>query len=270
MYAEDSRDMVQRIMGQAEDKGEEIPMDDGFDLYKELSEVRRVHTQAIPGYVSASPLSQRGTELVANTVSHSDPFPFPLEQTLASFVWRWIEATSEKITGWAEEAVKQDNFKVQTESPDDIPTDEQRHSVSVVDIFRSLKQVINQIVELNWDDDVGYAKFMTTLSKAIGLGLGRYCEILEQMFSKEMDRLSPEQEASARQTKQEKWMQMAKEAWINKEKIEPFHFFPEVSALPIQCWSHLSQHGLTPGASSLAVVCQAQQHRIRHPAARQA
>jgi hypothetical protein len=115
-----------------------------------------------------------------------------------------------------------------------------------MDIFRSLKQVINQIVELNWDDDVGYAKFMTTLSKAIGLGLGRYCEILEQMFSKEMDRLSPEQEASARQTKQEKWMQMAKEAWINKEKIEPFHFFPEVRGFPVH-WSYHLQYKINSG-----------------------
>lgn len=195
----------------------------------------------------------------------SDPFPFPLEQTLEPFVWRWIQATSEKITGWVEEAVKQDDFKVRTESPDDIPTDEQRHSVSVMDIFRSLKQVINQIVELNWDDDVGYAKFMTTLSKSIGLGLGRYCEILDQMFSKEMDRLSPEQEASARQTKQEKWMQMAKDAWMNKEKVEPFQFFPEVG----QSRSLEFIHGKNLTRASLAVICQAQQHRICDPAARQ-
>jgi hypothetical protein len=55
MYAEDSRDMVQRVMGQAEEKGEEISMEDGFDLYKELSEIRHVYTQAIPGYVSVAP-----------------------------------------------------------------------------------------------------------------------------------------------------------------------------------------------------------------------
>jgi hypothetical protein len=43
-----------------------------------------------------------------------------------------------------------------------------------------------------------------------------------------MDRVTPEQDGSVTQTKQEKWMQMAKEAWNNKEKIEPFHFLPEV------------------------------------------
>jgi hypothetical protein len=68
---------------------------------------------------------------------------------------------------------------------------------------------------------------MTSLSKAIGNGIARYCEIVEQIFTKEMDRLSPEQEAAATQTRQEKWMQLAKDTWNNKEKIEPFQFYPE-------------------------------------------
>ncbi|WEW59880.1 hypothetical protein PRK78_005361 [Emydomyces testavorans] len=205
MFAEDAQDMVTRIIQQSKDRNEEIEIQDGFDLYKELSEMRRVYAEAIPG----------------------DPFPMPIETLLAEFVWRWIQLTDEKIVGWVEQAVKHDNFRVRTESPDDIPTEEQRHSISVVDIFRSFNQVVNQIVELNWDDDVGYAKFLTAISKSIGDGLARYCEILEQSFIKEMDRPTPEQEAAARQTKQEKWMQMAKDAWSSKEKVEPFHFFPE-------------------------------------------
>ncbi|KAK5188067.1 hypothetical protein LTR16_008815, partial [Cryomyces antarcticus] len=68
---------------------------------------------------------------------------------------------------------------------------------------------------------------MTALSKSIGTGLARYCELIEQSFVKEMDRVTPEQEAAARQTRQEKWMQLAKDTWANKEKIEPFHFLPE-------------------------------------------
>lgn len=160
--------------------------------------------------------------------SLSDPFPFNIEELLADFVWRWIRVTDEKIVDWVDQAIKQDQFKVRTDSPDELPTQEQRHSVSVMDIFRSFNQVIEQIVQLNWDDDVGYAKFMTAIAKAIGNGLARYCEVLEQMFSKEMDRLTPEQEASVTQTKQEKWIQLAREAWNNKEKIEPFQFFPEV------------------------------------------
>ena len=140
--------------------------------------------------------------------------------------------TDANLVGWVENAVKQDSFIVGSEHPNQILMDDERHSVSVVDIFRSFNQSIEQIVNLNWDDDLQYAKFMTTLSKAIGVGLSRYCELVEQKFSKEMDRLTPEQEAAARQTRQEKWMQLAKDAWSNKEKIEPFQFLPEVDPYP--------------------------------------
>jgi hypothetical protein len=135
---------------------------------------------------------------------------------------------------WVEQAVRRDPFAVRTENQDEIPTEDLRHSVSVIDIFRSFNQVVEQLVQLEWDDDLQYAKFMTALSKSIGRGVTRYCELLEQMFAKEMDRPSPEQEASLNQTRQEKLMQMAKEAWNNREKIEPFQFLPEV------CSKHLT------------------------------
>ena len=204
-YAEDARVMIERIIQAARDKGEEIPLQDGFDLYKEMTEFRRVHADALPG----------------------KPFPFNVEELLADFVWRWIRISEGQIIGWVENAIKHDNFAVRTEKPEQIPTEDERHSVSVIDIFRSFNQLIEQVVQLNWDDDVGYAKFMTSLSKAIGNGIARYCEIVEQMFAKEMDRLSPEQEAAARQTRQEKWMQLAKDTWNNKEKIEPFQFYAQ-------------------------------------------
>lgn len=204
-YAADARDLVARIMDVAQSKGEEVPIQDGFDLYKELVEIRRIHADALPGR----------------------QFAFHIEGLLQDFVWRWIEMTDANLVGWVENAVKQDSFSLGSEHPDQILMDDERHSVSVVDIFRSFNQSIEQIVNLNWDDDLQYAKFMTTLSKAIGVGLSRYCELVEQKFSKEMDRLTPEQEAAARQTRQEKWMQLAKDAWSNKEKIEPFQFLPE-------------------------------------------
>ncbi|KAI9728300.1 MAG: hypothetical protein M1834_007704 [Cirrosporium novae-zelandiae] len=205
LYAEDARDLTTRVIQVAQERGEEVAIEDGFDLYKELVGVRRIHTDALPGV----------------------PFAFHIEDLLANFVWRWINMTDEKLLGWIEEAVKQDSFQVRTDSPNQIPNEEQRHSVSVIDIFRSFNQTVNEVAQLEWDDDVQYAKFMTALAKSIGVGLSKYCDLLEDKFNREMDRLTPEQEAAANQTRQEKWMQMAKDAWNNKEKIEPFQFFPE-------------------------------------------
>ncbi|KAF2091296.1 hypothetical protein K490DRAFT_33194 [Saccharata proteae CBS 121410] len=204
-YAADARDLVARIMDVAHQKEEEIPIQDGFDLYKELVEIRRIHADALPGH----------------------EFGFHIEELLQDFVWRWIEMTDKSLIGWVEGAVKQDNFQVRTDVPGQIATDEERHSVSVVDVFRSFNQSMEQIVNLNWDDDVQYAKFMTAVSKSIGAGLARYCELIEAKFGKEMERLTPEQEAAASQTRQEKWISMAKDAWTNKEKIEPYQFLPE-------------------------------------------
>jgi hypothetical protein len=129
---------------------------------------------------------------------------------------------------WVEQAARQDTFTVRDDNPTNLPADELRHSLSVIDIFRSFNVVVEQLVNLEWDDDLQYAKFMTALSKSIGRGVARYCELLELSFTKEMDRLSPDQEAALHQTRQEKLMQMAKEAWNSKEKIEPFQFLPEV------------------------------------------
>lgn len=158
-------------------------------------------------------------------------FAFHIEGDLAEFVWRWIRITESSIFDWVNQAIKQDNFRVRREN-NEIPTEDQRHSLSVIDIFSSFNQTIDRIVQLNWDDDLQYAKFMTALAKVVGAGVARYCEVLEQTFSKEMDRLTPEQEAAKNQSTQEKWLSLAKDAWNNKEKIEPFKFFPEVCRYP--------------------------------------
>ncbi|KAJ4358312.1 uncharacterized protein N0V89_002894 [Didymosphaeria variabile] len=202
-YAADARDLVSRILDVAHENGHEVPVEDGFELYKELVEIRRIHGDALP----------------------NRKFAFHIEGLLQDFVWRWIERTDENLIGWVENAFKADKFQI--ESPNPVPMDDERHSVSVVDIFRSFKQSIEQIVSLNWDDDLQYAKFMTAVSKSIGVGLARYCELVEQKFAREMDRMTPEQEAAARQTRQEKWISMAKDLYNQKEKIEPFNFYPE-------------------------------------------
>jgi hypothetical protein len=209
-FAADSRDLVSRIMEMAKEKDEAIPQQDGFDLYREMVEIRQVHSSVLPGV----------------------QFAFHIEGLLQEFVWRWISETDNRIVEWVENAIKNDTFatgETTGETNSELNVEQQRHSHSVFDIFQAFKQPIDQIVQLNWDDDLQYAKFMTAVSKAIGLGVAKYCDLVEQNFSKEMNRLTPEQEAAATQTRQEKWMQIAKDLYANKEKVEPFQFLPEVS-----------------------------------------
>lgn len=210
-FEHDANEIIQRIMHVAYSKNSEVDLEDGFDLYRELVEIRRIHQDALP----------------------SIPFAFHIEGLLADFVWRWIRVTDFKMLELVDQAIVQDQFQVRGDQPEGYSTDDERHSVSVIDIFRLFNQTADQIFQLHWDDDVQYAKFMTALAKSYGIGLARYCEVIEQRFAKEMDRLSPAQEAAALQTKQEKWMQLAKDAWNNKDKIEPFQFYPEVCSIII-------------------------------------
>lgn len=158
-------------------------------------------------------------------------FPFHVEGLLEDFVWQWLRLTDAKVMHWIDQAIMKDNYTVRGAETEEVVAEEYKHSVSAIDIFRSFNQVVEQLIQLEWDDDLQYAKFMTALSKSIGKGVAKYCESMEKMFTKEMDRLSPDQEIAMNQTAQEKLMQLAKDAWTNKEKIEPFQFFPEVCGI---------------------------------------
>lgn len=219
-FESDANALIQRILKVAETNQTEVDLQDGFDLYRELVEIRRIHQDALPDL----------------------PFVFNIEELLADFVWRWIKVADEKMVDLVDQAIAQDQFEVRVSHPGNIASDEERHSVSVIDLFRIFNQTSEQIFQLNWDDDVQYAKFMTALSRTFGNGLARYCEVLEQKFTKEMDRQSPAQEAAQAQSRQEKWMQLAKDIWTNKEKIEPFQFYPEASFPPPQPLSQINVH----------------------------
>ena len=224
-YAEDSRAMIESILDMAKAKGQEVPIQDGFDLYKDLSNFRRVYADALPGQT----------------------FPYKVEEQLQEFVWRWVNATQEQIVGWVDEAIKQDNFETRNEDKSRPPTEDERHSNSVLDMFRSFNQVMEQVSQLEWDDDLTYAKFMTALSKSLGDGIARYCDILDSLFRKEMNRLTPEQELAATQTRQEKLMRYAKDTWNNETRTEPFQFYPKSFvklndvAFAIQKWDQVEK-----------------------------
>lgn len=138
--------------------------------------------------------------------------------------------TDQSVMDWINQAIRKDAFAIGGEDMTDLPPDESRHSVSVIDSFRSFNEVVENLIHMEWDDDLQYAKFMTALSNSIGKGVAKYCESLEQMFARELDRLTPEQEAALNQTTQEKLMQFAKDTWTNKDKIEPFQFSSEVGS----------------------------------------
>ncbi|KAI0974237.1 hypothetical protein F4678DRAFT_421880 [Xylaria arbuscula] len=206
-FENDAHELVKRIMQVARDKGDELPLQDGFDLYKDLVEIRRIHRSSLP----------------------SQPFTFDVEELLVEFVWRWIHNAEEKAEDFVEQALKQDQFQVRGQGPDQASRDADRHSHSIIDMFQLFHQTADQVFQLEWDNDIHHARFMTGLSKIFANSIARYCEIVDQRFVKEMDTPRPnEQETVASaQTTQGRFMQYAKDAWNNKEKMEPFQFYSE-------------------------------------------
>lgn len=205
-FENDAGAIINTVMTNAQQNNIEITIEDGFELYKEMVEIRRIHQDSLP----------------------DRPFTFNLEGQLVDFVWRWVFAAESRMVEFVDQAVNQDQFQVRTESPDSIPTDAERHSVSVIDLFMLFNQTVSQVHNLDWGNPEHHARFMNALARSFSAGIGRYCEILDQRFAKEMDRPSAEEVQSQSRTTQEKWMQYAKDAWNNKEKAEPFQFFAEV------------------------------------------
>ena len=207
-FEEDANAIIQSILYSAQESGEEIDMQDGFELYKELVAIRRIHQDSLP----------------------DRPFAFNIEDLLVNFVWRWIAAAEGRMEDYVDQAIKQDQFQVRTESPDHIPLDSERHSVSIIDMFMLFNQTVDQITKLEWDNDEHYARFMTALARTFSTGIGKYCELVDDRFAKEMDRPSADELAAQNRTAQERWMQYAKDAWNSKDRPAPFQFYPEVSS----------------------------------------
>ncbi|KAI0200306.1 hypothetical protein F4808DRAFT_429360 [Astrocystis sublimbata] len=206
-FENDAYEMVKRIVQVARERGDELPLQDGFDLYKDLVEIRRIHRSSLP----------------------NQPFTFDVEELLVEFVWRWIHNAEERAEAFVEEAMKHDQFQVRGQGGH-APTDHDRHSHSVIDMFQLFHQTADQVFQLEWDNDIHHARFMTALSKIFANSIARYCEIVDQRFVKEMDtpRANEQDSAAASgQTTQSRFMQYAKEAWNNKDKMEPFQFYPE-------------------------------------------
>ncbi|KAF7564088.1 hypothetical protein G7046_g14 [Stylonectria norvegica] len=204
-FEEDANAIIESILASAQENEVEIDIQDGFELYKELVEIRQIHQDSLPGR----------------------QFAFSIEDLLVDFVWRWIRAAENRMDDYVEQAIKQDQFQVRTESPDHIPLDSERHSVSIIDMFMLFNQTVDQVFKLKWDNDEHHARFMTALARTFSAGIGKYCELVDDRFAKEMDRPSAEEIAAQTRSTQEKWMQFAKDAWNNKERVEPFQFYPE-------------------------------------------
>ncbi|KAJ1331414.1 C2 domain-containing protein [Microdochium nivale] len=206
-FENDAHDLVRRIDQVSQERGEELDVQEGFELYRELVEIRTIHRAALP----------------------NKQFTFDVEELLINYVWRWLQNAEQKADEFLDQAIKQDKFQVRGHGEGHIALDVERHSHSVIDMFQLFHQTAEQVFKLKWANDVHHARFMTALAKIFSNSLAKYCEAVDQKFNREMDEQRPEEQevSAANKTAQGRFMQYAKEAWNAKEKMEPFQFYPE-------------------------------------------
>lgn len=207
-FAIEAREVILEIIKVWNEKGEDMEVEDAIELYKELSEIKRIFSEAY----------------------RDRRFPVKFEDILADYVVKYLNTIDDKVISWVDGAIKQDDFVLKVrELEGREPTDEERHTSSSVDIFKAFNQPVDYLKKLEWGDEYQNAMFFTSLAKILGKGIARYCDVLEKLFTYEMDRpTAAEQEVQAQQTRQQRWMALAREAWSNDNKIEPFQFAPEV------------------------------------------
>ena len=157
-FAAEAEKLVEEIFRCHREQGQEMEIEDGFELYKELSELCRI-------YLDVNPKGNFGVNL---------------EDVFLEFPLRWLQVMDAKAIGWVEAAVKQDPLIYQI--PEGVEIGDERHTSSVTDIFRSFNQSIDTLKKLEWKNELQYAKFMTAMAKILGKGIARYCDELECLF----------------------------------------------------------------------------------------
>lgn len=200
-FEADAHEMLKRIFMVSKEMGLEIPVEEAFLLYGELNEIRDRHEEVLP----------------------KEPFAFSVEDLLQEFVWKYLKIAERKMESFVDEAIKSDDFQVRSRNGMEA-SDEERHSLSIIDMFRSFHQTKSGLEDLDWKDAYQIAKFRTAVSRIYAVGIGKYCEAVEARFAKEMDRPSV-QEIAAQQ--QAGFLKYAKDALATREKPEPFQFYPE-------------------------------------------
>lgn len=157
-FSNDSKSIIKHIKNNNKQRGDFLPYADMMETYKALSEIRFIHDRA-----------------------SSHTFAFDLEGYFFPYLLSWIEETKEKLISIIEQAIVSDSLK-----PIDLEQDSKKHSSSIIDIFAMIKNFINIIKEINWQNEfqlaMAYLVFMSGVSNAAI----KYSEIMEERIVKEL------------------------------------------------------------------------------------
>ncbi|KAI9005425.1 hypothetical protein CLU79DRAFT_841103 [Phycomyces nitens] len=104
---------------------------------------------------------------------------FKVESWFLQHVRRWLSTTSAATLEWVENAIKEDHFESINENA--------MHSSSIVDLFSMFHQAVDFVQSLQWPNDLQHCRFLTALSKVIGVAIEEYTYTLEDMITEDVN-----------------------------------------------------------------------------------
>ncbi|CAO3587279.1 unnamed protein product [Absidia cylindrospora] len=142
------------------------PIEVTFELYHKVLSLKRLYDQHGPKNKAAL---------------------FKVESWFLSHIRRWLIATNNATLEWVENAIKQDEF-VRI-------NDTTLHSSSIVDLFSMFHQAVDFVQNLQWPNELQHCRFLTVLSKVIGIALEQYTYSIETMINEDIFPSVRDQEA---------------------------------------------------------------------------
>ncbi|CAO3646459.1 unnamed protein product [Cunninghamella echinulata] len=133
------------------------PIEVTFELYHKVLSLKRLYDQHGPKNKTAL---------------------FKVESWFLSHVRRWLITTNNATLEWVENAIKQDEFVPLNESTG--------HSSSIVDLFSMFHQAVDFVQDLQWPNELQRCRFLTVLSKVIGIAIEQYTFTIETMIHEDL------------------------------------------------------------------------------------
>ncbi|CAO3590690.1 unnamed protein product [Absidia cylindrospora] len=147
------------------------PIEVTFELYQKVLSLKRLYDQHGPKNKAAL---------------------FKVESWFLAHVRRWLITTNNATPDWVENAIKQDEFTR--------INDNTLHSSSIVDLFSMFHQAIDFIHNLQWLNELQRCRFLTVLSKVIGVAIEQYTYSIETLVAEDIFPTNLDQDAYASTT----------------------------------------------------------------------
>lgn len=158
LFALDAQKILNHITSYIASRREFLNYADALEVYKRLCEIRSIHRQV-----------------------SKKMFRFDLEAFSYPYLESWVEESNDKICSFVQNALASDDF-----NPISLEDEEKKYSLSVHDIFSLIRQYLNILKDLRWENAYQLAKVKTSFIKSVSSCCIRYAAEISDMAMQDL------------------------------------------------------------------------------------